>query len=211
MPLNWVLDAVRTVQGTKGYERVIEEFVRSSQSLAFEETNADFIPFLPINPSRVLDAGCGAGQNAAALARLGHSVTAVDPMPDFLEAAKNNYRDSNISWANDSLPSLASMETDWTFEFVLIDGVWHHLSATERMASLERVSHLLLEGGRCAISLRNGPAGAGTHLFPTNVEETIATASKFGLSCIFRIENQSSLMPGKDAVKWARLVFERGV
>ncbi|MEM9818686.1 MAG: hypothetical protein AAF827_20070 [Cyanobacteria bacterium P01_D01_bin.6] len=48
-----------------------------------------------------MDAGAGAGPNAAALTRLGHSVMAVEPLPDLLAA----YRELS-AWLNDSLPTL---------------------------------------------------------------------------------------------------------
>lgn len=201
---------VHLVSGTRGYERNISQFVTGSQALEFEEINRDFLPYLPAVPSRILDAGCGAGQNAAALRRLGHSVTAVDPMAAFLNAARARYGDLGIVWIEDSLPALASLDSSLAgFDFILIDGVWHHLDYRERGLALARVASLLADGGRCALSLRNGPAGMGTHVYPTNVRDTIRAAEAQGLHCVFSVENQPSILKGKERVSWARLVIEK--
>lgn len=195
--------------GVEGYERDVARFVASSQQLNFHETNRAFLPFLTAAPAAVLDAGAGAGQNAAALAKLGHRVTAVEPMADFLAAAKATYRDLPVDWRGDSLPQLASLEGSPPFDFVLADGVWHHLSDAERGSAFVRLAALMNPGGRLAISLRNGPAGMGVRVFPTDVERTLAQAAEPGLRCVFRLENQPSLFAHKPDVRWARVVFEK--
>jgi len=47
--------------------------------------------------SRVLDLGCGPGLLAVAFARLGSSVTAMDPEPDMLAAAEERARDAGVT------------------------------------------------------------------------------------------------------------------
>ena len=47
----------------------IDAFIETSRNLSFATVNGDFVEFLPATPGRILDAGAGAGQNAAALAR----------------------------------------------------------------------------------------------------------------------------------------------
>ena len=198
------------VSGTNGYERYISQFVTGSQALNFEEINRDFLPYLPVTPSNVLDAGCGAGQNAAALSRLGHFVTAVEPMPAFLDAARAKYAGLEIVWIEDSLPAISSLESvSAEFDFILIDGVWHHLDNGERDLALAKVATLLTYGGRCALSLRNGPAGMGTHVFPTDVETTIRAAQAQGLRSVFTVEDQPSILKGKVGVTWARIVVQK--
>ena len=197
------------VPGTQGYEREIARFVEGSQRLSFAEVCAEILPFLPASPSRVLDIGAGAGQNSAALADLGHSVVAVEPMITFLDAARDAYGNKEVQWINDALPDLEQLENTAQFNFVLVEAMWHHLSTHERKTALKRLSSLLLPDGRLACSLRNGPPGLGLHVFPTDPDETIQHARDAGLECIFRKENLPSHLPNKSTVTWSRLVFVR--
>ena len=196
--------------GTEGYERFIPLFIESSQSLDFHTVCKDFIDFLPPENSDVLDLGSGAGQNSAALAQLGFNVTAVEPMPEFLKAAIHTYRSDLIEWVNDSLPEVPCLGSNENqFDFVLVDAVWHHLDEVEREVAAKRISSVIKRNGRCAISLRNGPSGMGTRVFPTDVNDTINLFEKLGFKCIFKSCNQASVLPHKETVKWARIVLEK--
>jgi len=198
------------VAGTRGYEDVIGSFISVSLALDFARINEDFLPFLPSSPGRILDAGAGAGQNAAALAKAGHSVVAVEPFLPFLQAARGAYGDLGITWLHDSLPLLQALtDPAESYDFILVDGVWHHLSEPERAASLQRFASLLRSGGHCAISLRNGPPGGGKHVFPTDSHATIALAQRCGFEVALHLENQPSKAPGKPGVTWSRLVLTR--
>lgn len=201
------------VPGTEGYERAVAAFVAASQALRFEHVNRDFLPLLPPAPARVLDAGAGAGQNAAALVALGYTVVAVEPFAPFLDAARAAYGDrcgTRGLWVQDSLPDLASLgETPEPFDVALVDGVWHHLSEPERARALPRLAVLLRTGGVCALSLRHGPAGAGTHVFPTDGPALTEQARAHGFEPALLIEGQPSLMPGKPDVTWTRLALRK--
>lgn len=199
-----------SLPGTAGYREYAARFIEVSQTLRFEEINTVFLDYLPASPNRILDAGSGAGQNAAALAAMGHSVVAVEPLAEFLAAARNAYSDHAISWIEDSLPKLDRLgAAPAQFDFILVDAVWHHLDAVERIEAINRFVELLPLHGRCALSLRNGPAGVGTHVFPTDADETIEQASAVGFDCVFRVDGQASVLPNKQDVSWSRIVLER--
>lgn len=201
---------IKMVSGTQGYERFIPLFIQNSQSLDFHVVCKDFINFLPFNNSNILDLGSGAGQNSAALEKLGFNVTAIEPMLEFLNAAINTYKSTSIEWLNDSLPDIACLDShESKFDFVLIDAVWHHLTKEERKKAANKISTVIKKNGRCAISLRNGPAGMGTRVFPTNSNSTIKLFEGFGFKCIFKLCNQASVLPHKEHVKWARVVLEK--
>lgn len=198
------------IPGTKGYDKFVSCFVESSQSLSFNEVCKDFLDFLPPISGRVLDVGAGAGQNSAALAELGYSVVAVEPMAEFLDAARIKYSDLPITWLSGSLPMIECLGPDqMKFDLILVTGVWHHLNEAERALAMERFASLLNRGGTCALSLRNGPAGMGTHVYPTDASQTVKQAKKWGLECLCKLEDQPSIIRNKDGVTWARLVFQK--
>jgi 2-polyprenyl-3-methyl-5-hydroxy-6-metoxy-1,4-benzoquinol methylase len=196
--------------GTQGYENFIDLFVESSREFDFHMVCSDFKRFLPAATATVLDIGSGAGQNAAELSRLGYRVTAVEPMTEFLDAAKEYYENSSVRWLLGSLPELECLDNDEArFEFVLINGVWHHLDEHEREQSVMRISKLINTGGKCAISLRNGPAGMGTRVFPTSMESTIDLFQSNGFGCVFSAKNMPSVVQYKKDVCWSRVVFSK--
>ena len=198
------------VAGTEGYEKSISRFIEISQSLDFFEVCKDFVSFLPSKPACILDAGSGAGQNAAALAKQGFNVTGVEPMPELLSAASKAYKNTSINWLKGSLPYIECLNSSSSqFDFVLIDGVWHHLNSAERELAAKRLSALIKQGGRCAISLRNGPAGIGLRVYPTDTQFTIEQFMKYGFECVFEVKNQSSILPNKENVKWSRIVLQK--
>lgn len=198
------------VPGTRGYETVVEAFTQASTSLTFEQVNQDFLPYLPPEGAHILDAGAGIGQNAASLAQRGYKVVAVEPMPEFLKIGQARYPHKNITWFNGALPKLEVLgNAEGEFDFILVDGVWHHLEEQERSVALSRFSKLLQQGGRCALSLRNGPAGAGKHVFPTDSAELTQMAACHGLKTVFVIEGQASLLPNKPNVIWTRQVLQK--
>ncbi|MEM8900436.1 MAG: class I SAM-dependent methyltransferase [Bacteroidota bacterium] len=199
-----------SVPGTKGYEQVVEAFIEGTLALPFEVLHADFLPFFPTSSSRVLDVGSGIGRDAYAFYEMGHRVTAVEPLPEFVEAAKKLFPTDDINWIEDSLPALGSLHgLKGTFDFVLASANWHHLSVVEQELSMLRIADLLAARGRFTLSLRNGPAGSGTYVFPTSVRRSLETATTSGLRPILVLENQPSLMKHKKEVKWDRIVFEK--
>jgi 2-polyprenyl-3-methyl-5-hydroxy-6-metoxy-1,4-benzoquinol methylase len=197
------------ISGTKGYEKYISLFIESCQALSFHDVCNDFLNFLPPTPARILDVGAGAGQNAAALADMGYYVTAVEPMTEFLNAARRQYPHASISWVDDSLPMLRGLDKEDTFDFILLTGVWHHLNDAQRATAIKRLSSLLKTGGRCALSLRNGPAGLGTCVYPTDVDTTIQTFKVWHFNVILCLKDQPSIINNKESVTWARLVLEK--
>lgn len=195
--------------GTQGYERFVSIFIETSQSLDFYQSCKDYLNFLPKAPADILDVGAGVGQNAATLARLGYRVKAVEPMPEFLAAAHAAYPQLPIDWRNDSLPHLVTLDENAQFDFLLVEGVWHHLDESERALAIARLSVLVKPQGVCAISLRNGPAGMGSRVFPTDALQTIEQFKKIGLECIFCTQNQPSICSFKENVFWSRIVLKK--
>jgi 2-polyprenyl-3-methyl-5-hydroxy-6-metoxy-1,4-benzoquinol methylase len=201
---------VQHVPGTRGYEKVVGAFSEATKALEFDVVNRPYLHLLPSSPARVLDAGAGIGQNAAELARRGHAVIAVEPLAEFVNVARSDYANTNVTWVEDSLPDLAKLgEASGQFDFILLQAVWQHLDSDERILGMARLAGLLDEGGICAMSLRNGPAGAGTHIFPTDDAETVMLARRNGLEVVLQLENQPSVMKNKHDVTWTHMAFRR--
>ena len=197
------------VPGTQGYAEIADHFIPISESISFNELHHCVSDLIPTDPTTVLDLGSGSGRDAAALAKLGHSVVAVEPVSEFIESAKRTHPSENIEWVQDSLPNIPLLSPTQKFSFILCHGVWQHLDQVSRLSALKRISGLLTDGGQLALALRHGPAGQGTYYFPSDSEQTIIDAAKFDLYLVRRLENQPSVLPGKSSVVWTRLVFKK--
>lgn len=200
------------VEGTKGYKDALATFAEASYKLKFEEINEDFLQFLPRTPARVLDAGAGVGQNSAALSKLGYEVVAVEPLEDFLCLAKAKFKGLDIKWYQDSLPLLNNLPMSVScFDFILADSVFHHLNEEEQKQSMHSFFQLLNDGGVCATSLRNGPAGVGKHVFPTNSDEMNVYAKRLGFEVLLHLKGQPSKMKNKTKVVWDRVALRKPI
>ena len=198
------------VKGTEGYSAVVQGFIAATHTVSFETLHAPYLDQIPVPPSHVLDVGAGIGRDASVLASMGHQVVAVEPTPEFLAAAKELHGSQDIQWIDGALPDLKALGvTEDRFDFILVSGVWHHLNDHERAIAMPRLAGMLRPGGVIAMSLRNGPAGAGTYVFPTDHEETIEAANSCGLEPVVVTAGLPSLMPGKPEVVWSKLAFKR--
>ncbi len=59
--------------------------------ISFRDHHQAVLHLIPTAPSRVLDVGAGMGRDTAALAALGHSVVAVEPVDELRAAVINFY------------------------------------------------------------------------------------------------------------------------
>lgn len=201
---------MKQVNGTSGYAEVGSRFCELSESIDFHDIHRCILHLLPEAGSVVLDAGAGSGRDAAALADMGHSVVAVEPMYQFLAEARTKHPSPRIRWVCSSLPDLQELPAEpGPFDFVLCHAVWQHLSIAERPSAMARVATLLKPDGVLALGLRHGPPGAGTCYFPANVAETVALAARMNLAVELCLEDQPSSLPNKTHVTWTRLAFRK--
>ncbi|MFO1079684.1 MAG: class I SAM-dependent methyltransferase [Reyranellaceae bacterium] len=192
--------------GTEGYGETADTLVEQYESLSFEDVHRRLLPLLPAPPARVVDIGAGTGRDAAALCRLGHAVTAVEPTAEMRAHGRRRHAALPIRWLDDSLPELARVRAlDERFDVVLLSAVWMHLDGEQRAAALPHVAALLAPGGLLALSLRHGPVPAGRRMFEVSTAETQALAASCGLVLAHASEGSSALRaPG---VSWSRLAF----
>jgi SAM-dependent methyltransferase len=196
----------RQPPGSSGYSDNADELFAQYESISFESVHERVLDLYPTAPSSVLDIGAGSGRDAAALARRGHSVTAVEPTHEFLTKASAAHRSKAISWVRDSLPELRTLEHhEHSFALIILSAVWMHLDPSEQHLAMRRVAELLAPGGVISISVRHGPPPDGRLMFDVDSESVREQASEVGLSCI-RIVNCGDPL-GRCGVQWTTLVF----
>ncbi|MCC9707061.1 class I SAM-dependent methyltransferase [Streptomyces sp. MNU76] len=162
------------------------------------------LPLFPPPPGRVADLGAGSGRDAAALARLGHQVVAVEPTPELREIGKRLHADVPIEWIDSALPGLPGVHGP--FDLVLIVAVWMHLEYGDREAAMTRVRSLLSPMGRVLITLRHGPAPSGRRMFDVPLSETIRLGRRVGLDPL-AVREQPDLQ-GRAEISWSALVLQ---
>lgn len=200
----------KEIPGTSGYAAVSLKFTAATLAIDFLALHRDFVPFFPEKPGRVLDVGAGIGRDAAAFARMGHYVLAVEPEEALRAVGKKHFDVPGLEWIDDALPHLELLgKPEEQFNFILASGVWHHLDPGEQYLALQRIAGLLALNGVFALTLRNGPTGAGTYVFPTDGKQTVKDAGDFGLTTLLFLERQKSLMKNKAEVHWTRIVFRK--
>lgn len=167
------------IKDTRGYSDAVEKFVKATHSINFNELHKDFLEFIPIKKSQVLDIGSGIGRDAYELYEMGHAVTAVEPLEKFRLIAEESYNLYDIKWLDDSLPRLTALnEFSSQFNFVLSSAVWHHLDDEEQIEGMFRVSELLATNGYFALSLRHGRSGVGSYAKTINIKQIIQCADR---------------------------------
>ena len=164
---------------------------------------------MPDARSDIIDIGAGSGRDACWFATQGHHVTAVEPVDEMSEQATNLAGAEHVEWINDHLPTLTKLQGR-AFDFVLLSGVWHHLTDAARPIAFARLASLLRPEGRLAISLRIGPDTDGKTNVAIDTDHTIEQGRRAGLILLGRATNASN-NPKNIAlgVTWDWLIFER--
>jgi ubiquinone/menaquinone biosynthesis C-methylase UbiE len=144
-----VLDpAIESHYGT-GYERA-RLFPGGTPSLEFVRSMELLERLLPGPPARVLDVGGGPGTYAAPLARRGHQVHVVDPVPLHVEQARQAAGADPAARFTATLGDARELaEPDASNDAVLLFGPLYHLTATaDRKQALAEARRVLAPGGR---------------------------------------------------------------
>ncbi|WP_422354493.1 class I SAM-dependent methyltransferase [Roseivirga pacifica] len=196
------------IKGIEGYSEAMEKFTSLTLSIDFELQHKDFLAYIPKEKCDVLDLGAGIGRDADYLSAMGHKVVAVEPNPEMVAVGQTLFK-NKVEWISDSLPILKMLNSNYRFNFILASGVWHHINGEEQKQAIKRTAQLLDVDGIFAVSLRNGPAGLGKNIYPTDDKVILKAASANGLKLLLHKENQPSLIANKADVRWTRLVFQK--
>ncbi|WP_122464844.1 class I SAM-dependent methyltransferase [Brevundimonas lutea] len=165
---------------------------------------------LSTTAGRMLDVGAGTGYVAGWFAKQGHEATAVEPV-DALPQAGERIRGDRIRWLDDQLPQLNVVRAlHEQFDLIVLSAVWQHLDETMRARAMATLAALVADGGQIILSVRHGPGAATRPVFATTADETIALASRNGLSVRLAVQAES-LQAGNRAmgVRWTWLSLSR--
>jgi SAM-dependent methyltransferase len=196
------------VAGTIGYGTNASTLASQYESITFAEVYRDLNHLLPVSPVTVLDIGAGSGRDAAALARKGHQVVAVEPTDELRHEGQRLHGAMPIEWINDHLPALNVLrQAQRKFDIVLLTAVWMHLDLSEREAAMAAVADLVADGGQVFMSLRHGPIPEGRRMFGVSTDETTKLAARHELLCHALCERTDML--GRDDVRWSFLALRR--
>ncbi|MBX7207809.1 MAG: class I SAM-dependent methyltransferase [Verrucomicrobiaceae bacterium] len=101
-------------------------------------------------PEHICDFGCGSGEMACRLGRLGYRVTGLDVSPDLIEVARERAVLEGVADKVDFIVADGASAgiTDGAFDAVLAMSVLHHMPLDDALDALER---LLRPGGRAAL------------------------------------------------------------
>ncbi|MEV6549112.1 class I SAM-dependent methyltransferase [Streptomyces sp. NPDC051597] len=195
-----------SVAGTQGYGEDADALAEQYESVTFEEVHGALLHLYPAPPGRVLDLGAGTGRDAAALARLGHTVTAVEPTAQLRRHGARLHAETALTWLDDALPGLPVLAgRGERFDLVLLTAVWMHLDTAERARGMRSVAALLAPGGTLAMTVRSGPVPPGRRMFDVPEAETLALAGAAGLRLAHR--GGRADLHGRPGVRWSELVF----
>ena len=190
------------------YDAYAEELVRRYEALKFEEVHADILDAVPNVASNVLDVGAGSGRDAAALARRGHRVVAVEPSEAMRREGRAIHGTGSFDWIDDQLPRLDEVyRLNESFDLILVSAVWMHVAPEDRDLAMQRLQGLLVPGGRLVITTRTVEFSGERTMYAVEPERLGQRAQDHGLD-VERRQTSSDLL-GRSDVSWSSLVFRR--
>jgi ubiquinone/menaquinone biosynthesis C-methylase UbiE len=93
-----------------------------------------------VKGKKVLVVGCGFGDDALRLAKLGAHVSAFDLSPDSLRIARQLARREQLTITFEQMPAEAMRYADNSFDFIVARDILHHVDIPQTMAEIERVA-----------------------------------------------------------------------
>src|SRR3954451_10150550 len=121
------------VSGTEGYAEQSSTLIGQYDGINFAGVHRDILHLIPKTPAAILDIGAGTGRDAAALARMGHRVVAIEPTAQFRAHIVAAHPSPPIEAMDDHLPDLPALTgRGGSFGLILMQAVWMHLDREQR-------------------------------------------------------------------------------
>lgn len=98
---------------------------------------------------RVLDSGCGTGENALAAAAAGAGVTGIDLAPTAIARARAKAERRGLAARFEVGDALQLSELGLEFDTIIDSGVFHVFGDEDRARYVESLAAVLQPGGRC--------------------------------------------------------------
>jgi len=197
------------LEAWKTYDGDSRSFFESYESLSFTRMHRAFLPFLPKRGSSCLDVGAGSGRDAAALARRGFRVTAVEPSHGLRSLAESHHGNVVLRWVDDRLPKLSKVfALGERYRFILVSAVWMHIPPGDRIQSLRTLARLLQARGYIALTLRIGEPCQSRIMYPVSVAELLEIAEQVGLRSVY-VSRKTRDSLNRDQVAWKKVVLTR--
>ncbi|WP_436197232.1 class I SAM-dependent methyltransferase [Paraburkholderia hospita] len=191
------------------YDAASNCYFNAYESLEFLEVHRSLVPFLPKKGGSCLDVGAGSGRDAAALAKRGYRVTAVEPSTGLRALAERKHNIRNIRWVDDHLPRLSRVHAiHERYDFILLSAVWMHVRPEDRRRSMTSLATLLREGGHLAITFRTGSLDGTRELFDVRIAELIKLGRAQSLRPIYRSPVGNDLLRRAN-VSWQKVVLAK--
>ncbi|MBL4943493.1 methyltransferase domain-containing protein [Corynebacterium ulcerans] len=99
---------------------------------------------------RLLDVGCGTGENAEFASTEGFAVTAIDLSSDAIQTCRKRHRDSNVIFCQKNIFEIEDSWVDY-FDTVLDSAVYHTIPSDDRLLYLKILAGYLHKGGRLLV------------------------------------------------------------
>lgn len=196
------------VPGSAGYDANASVLAKRYEQLRFEDVHRHVLHLMPAQAAVVADIGAGSGRDAAALARMGHTVVAVEPTAGLRAEGQRRHADLPIEWREDALPALQGLrDAARRFDLMLLSAVWMHLDEAERALGMASLAELMRPGGVAILSLRHGPVPEGRRMFDVSADETIALGAVHGLEPCHRGSRED--MMGRPDVHWSLVALRQ--
>jgi SAM-dependent methyltransferase len=98
---------------------------------------------------RVLDAGCGTGENALLAADRGADAVGVDVAPHAIERARGKAAERGLAARFEVADALSLADLGLTFDTVIDSGLFHVFDDDDRARYVASLAAVLDDGGRC--------------------------------------------------------------
>lgn len=191
------------------YDRSATDLVDRYEALPFSQTHPFLVETLSGKPrERVLDVGAGTGRDAAAIAAMGHEVTAIEPSDAMRGVARAAHPSLNIRWIDATLPSLDAKGLEGQrYDLIVLSAVWMHVHPSHRRAALERMSDLLAPGGQIYLTLRLGSADKERAIFAVSAQELQVQAAGAGFA--YKVIAETPDLLGRSDVRWLSVALNK--